>query len=774
MAGAGLRQPVGNLPADVTSFVGRRREVTEVKRLLSTGRLVTLTGTGGVGKTRLALHVAADLQRAFTDGVWLVELAQLRDPALLVHTVAAALKLADLPGSGPAAVLAGQLKGKQLLLVLDNCEHLLDACAVLAETLLRAVPGLRILATSRQTLGVTGEHIEAVPPLSLPDPDTPLPPGAAARYEALRLFAERAAAAVPGFTITADNQTTITWICRRLDGIPLAIELAAVRLRALSPDQLLARLDDGYRLLTTGSRAAPPRQQTLRAAVEWSFDLCSPTERSLWARLSVFAGGFDLEAAEQVCAGDDLPPGAILDLVAQLVDKSILSRVEQDSQIRYELLETIRQYGYERLREQGEHTTYQRRHRDRYARLAARFMAEFFGPGQLAWFTRLRQEHANLRAALDFCLTEPGEAEVALRIAVDLRVYWHATGFLSEGRSWLDRALALAPGVTPARVRALWVDGWLTLIQSGPDHATALLEEAGRVGRRLDDRLVLADTTLASGVAAMYRGDVRLATGLLDDALARYRALDNPLGTAATLIQLPLAAALVGDADRAVALGEELQALSEAHDERWYRGHGLWSLSIAVWRQGDRPRASALAQEAIRLQRPFHDRLGIARCLEVLAWIATADGHHDRAARLLGAAQAVWQATGAPLSGFGPLAGYHDQCWDQVRRGLGERAFAAARRHGTELDLEQVVAYALEEKQPASSSPRQDRPVPLTRRERQIAQLVAEGLSREIAARLVIAPRTAEAHVQHILAKLGFHSRAQIAAWVVERRTADG
>ncbi|KWW99080.1 Protein kinase [Carbonactinospora thermoautotrophica] len=562
---------MGNLPADVTSFVGRRREVTEVKRLLSTGRLVTLTGTGGVGKTRLALHVAADLQRAFTDGVWLVELAQLRDPALLVHTVAAALKLADLPGSGPAAVLAGQLKGKQLLLVLDNCEHLLDACAVLAETLLRAVPGLRILATSRQTLGVTGEHIEAVPPLSLPDPDTPLPPGAAARYEALRLFAERAAAAVPGFTITADNQTTITWICRRLDGIPLAIELAAVRLRALSPDQLLARLDDGYRLLTTGSRAAPPRQQTLRAAVEWSFDLCSPTERSLWARLSVFAGGFDLEAAEQVCAGDDLPPGAILDLVAQLVDKSILSRVEQDSQVRYELLETIRQYGYERLREQGEHTTYQRRHRDRYARLAARFMAEFFGPGQLAWFTRLRQEHANLRAALDFCLTEPGEAEVALRIAVDLRVYWHATGFLSEGRSWLDRALALAPGVTPARVRALWVDGWLTLIQSGPDHATALLEEAGRVGRRLDDRLVLADTTLASGVAAMYRGDVRLATGLLDDALARYRALDNPLGTAATLIQLPLAAALVGDADRAVALGEELQALSEAHDERWYR-----------------------------------------------------------------------------------------------------------------------------------------------------------------------------------------------------------
>lgn len=764
------RPRVGNLPADLTSFVGRRREVAEIKRLFSASRLVTLTGVGGVGKTRLAVRSAAELQRAFLDGVWMVDLGQLADPALLADTVAATLRISGHSPRPPIAILSDYLEDKRLLLLLDSCEHLLDAGAALAESLLRAAPQLHILATSRQPLGMLGEYALRVPSLTMPETSGPLPPGAALRYESMNLFAERAAAACPGFEVTEQNQVSVAAICHRLDGIPLAIELAAVRLRVLSADQILARLADRYGLLTVGSRSALPRQQTLRATVEWSFDLCSPAERTLWARLSVFTGGFDLDAVEQVCADEELSGQPVLELVASLVDKSILVPEDQGTHVRYRLLETLREYGRERLRELGAESPLRRRHRDYYLRLAERCETEWFGPNQLMWFNVLSGNLPNLRSALDSCLAE-SDGEAALRIAAALRIHWHASGSLGEGRRWLDRALAQTTDPTPARAKGLWVAGWLALMQGDVAAAEPLLEQGRDLAGRLGDATVLAHVELALAVATMYRGDLPQATAGLTEALARHRVIGDEIGTAIALTQLPLLACLLGDTDRAIAWGEECLAISDARGERWYRAHALWTLSIAEWQRGDRLRATALACDGIRLKLEFKDRLGIARCLEVLAWVAADDRYYRRSARLLGATQAIWQTLGARLSGFGALAEQHDQCCALVREGLGVAAFDAEFDQGLALDLGQAVAYALGEKASVDAPSKRVPASPLTRREREVAELVARGLSnRDIAGKLVISPRTAEAHVEHILTKLGFTSRTQIAAWVSEHR----
>ena len=361
------------LPAEFTRFVGRRRELAEVKRLLSGSRLVTLTGIGGVGKTRLALRAAADLSSAFRDGVHLVELADLRDPALLRHTVAGAMGLREQASDRQTSFLVEYLAPRQVLLVLDNCEHLIDGCAALAGELLRGCPQLRILATSGQSLGVSGENVVLVPSLAMPDPDGPPPtPKTLEQYEAVTLFVERACATVPTFAVTEQNCAAVAALCRGLDGIPLALELAAVRLRALSPAEILDRLSSRYVLLTRGDPTAPARQQTLRASMDWSWELCSAQEQSLWSHLAVFTGGFELDAVEGVCSDEHLPPAAVLDVVASLVDKSVLGREECGSHVRYRMLETIRQYGQEKLEEQGELDTCRRRHRDWYAELAAR------------------------------------------------------------------------------------------------------------------------------------------------------------------------------------------------------------------------------------------------------------------------------------------------------------------------------------------------------------------------------------------------------------------
>ncbi|MET9618586.1 ATP-binding protein, partial [Kitasatospora indigofera] len=381
------------LPADVTSLVGRRAELAELKRVLEDSRLVTLTGTGGVGKTRLALQVAREVRRAFPDGVFWVSLAEVGEPGLVALTVMDAVGLRTM-GPEVTAGLVNYLRDKRLLLVLDNCEHLVEACADLAAELLPACPGVRVLATSREVLDIAGERTFLVAPLAVPEedegPDRTPAAGAwtGAVADAMALFADRAAAAVPGFEVTADNAWAVAALCRHLDGLPLAIELAAVRMRALSVEELLQRQDERYELLTRRQRGTPvSRHRSLRATVDWSFELCSPDERLLWARLSVFAGGCDLDAAESVCAREGLTRDAVLDVMAGLVEKSIITREEHHGRARYRMLETIRQYGREQLRSTGEEPELRRRHRDHYLRLAERVQERWFGPGQVALFT---------------------------------------------------------------------------------------------------------------------------------------------------------------------------------------------------------------------------------------------------------------------------------------------------------------------------------------------------------------------------------------------------
>src|SRR6516225_11560173 len=455
----------GNLPAELTSFVGHRGELAEVRRLLAGSRLVTLTGPGGVGKTRLALRAAAGLARAFPDGVWLVRLDQLRDEALLAQAVAEALGLQDRAGYVPEAAVAEYLAGRQLLLVLDNCEHVVDAVAKLADVLLRAAAGLRVLATSREWLNMPGETVLAVPPLAAPDARERLSVAELAQFAAAALFAERAAQVVPGFAVTEANAAAVAGICRRLEGLPLAIELAAGQTPVLSAEQIDVRLGDRLGLLTRGSRTRPARQQTLRASVGWSYELCSPAERLLWTRLSVFNGGCELDAAEDICADHRLAAAQVLDLLAALAGKSILIAAHRKGVARYRLPETLREYGQERLHESGEYTALRRRHRDWHEQLARQANTDWLSP-QIAGLTaRLHREHANVNAAQDFCQAEPGEAEAGLRIAIHvwLFYYWSA-GHISEGRYRLGQALAEAGEPTVWRARGLLLAGFLAVI----------------------------------------------------------------------------------------------------------------------------------------------------------------------------------------------------------------------------------------------------------------------------------------------------------------------
>jgi predicted ATPase/DNA-binding CsgD family transcriptional regulator len=751
------------LPAELNTFVGRRHEIAEVKRLLSEGRLVTLFGVGGVGKSRLALRVAFDLRRAFPDGVWLVELAALANPDLLVQTVSETLEIQDRSVRPPIEVLVDHLRDRQILLILDNCEHLLEECATLTETLMGAAPGLRILATSRQALGVAGEQLMPVPTMSVPEVDGVGPAADSLRQsDAVRLFAERAQAVVPGFEVTKDNEASVAGICRRLDGIPLAIELAAVRLRAISAQQLLARLDDRFRLLTTGARTALPRQQTLRALIDWSYTLCTDEERLLWSRLSVFSGGLDLEAAEQVCGGDGITPEEVMDVVNGLVEKSILAREEHQSTVRYRLLETIRQYGRDRLRESGDEAWLKVRHRDWCLDLATRAQRDWYGPDQVTWFARLRAEHGNLRAAMGYCLTTPGEAETGLSIATALRFYWIAAGALREGRTWLDQLLAAASEPTPARAKALCVNARLAVLQSDFATADTMLDGCRSLGHKLEDKAVLAGGAYVAGLTALIQRDLADAVTLLGEAVEGNRAVGDEMGMVNSLMYLATAHSLLGHTAEATEQFKECMAICEARHEHWFRSYTLWVFGIEMWRQGDTARGVEMEREAIRLKQPFDDRLGIALCIEALAWMATGD-EPERAAALLGASQESWRSFGGPL--FGYLSGYHDTAEEVVRERLGQRDFETSFRKGTEMAPAEALAYAMGRgTQPAKRS---REPSPLTRREMEIARLVAQGLSNKaIATTLVIAQRTAEAHVEHILCKLGFNSRAQIAAWV--------
>ena len=663
--------------------------------------------------------------------------------------------------------------------MLDNCEHLVDAVAKLADQLLRAAAGLRVLATSREALTIDGEMVLPVPPLPVPEAGQPLTAAGLGVFPAVRLFAERAAQVVPGFAVTEANHAAVAGICRRLEGLPLAIELAAARLPVLSAEQIHARLGDRLGLLTRGSRTNPARQQTLRASIGWSYELCSRAERLLWARLSVFAGGFELDAAEGICADDRLPAGRVPGLLAALAGKSILTAEHRKGVARYRLPEPLREFGQERLQESGEDTALRRRHRDWHEQLARRADTDWLSPQLADWTARLFREHANVAAAQDFCQAEPGEAEAGLRIALHvwLLYYWDP-GHVSEGRYRLGQVLARAGEPTVWRARGLLLAGFLAAAGGDRGAARALLAEGTGLARRLGDPATRAFAAWAAGHVRLFAGDLPQASGQFEDGLTVLPAVVRSRVRAQLLLGLAQAAGLAGDEQRAGACHRELAALTEASGEFFrhsYSTWSLWTLGLAAWRRGDLDRATGLHQQSLRLRARHNERMGPAHCVEVLAWIATSQRQYERAAVLLGAAAGLWQSMGMSLDSHQPLAGHHRDCERQARQALGERAFQAACHRGLDLPVDDAVAYALEQspgKRPAPAAPGTPAPAvsdgpPLTPRELQVARLVAGGRSnKEIAAELVISPRTAEGHVERILAKLGFTSRAQVAAWV--------
>jgi non-specific serine/threonine protein kinase len=681
-----------NLPAGATAFVGRAREVAEVKRLLAAQRMVTLTGPGGCGKTRLAVRVAADLLPAYADGAWFVDLAGLADPALVPQAAATAMGLREEAGRPPAETLAAHAASRELLLVLDNCEHLAAACAALAGSLLAAAPRCRVLATSREALGVAGEARWLTPPLSAPPAgDAPAAgPEQALQFESVRLFVERAKAAQASFALTDRNAEAVAGICRELEGIPLAVELAAARVSVLPVAQILVRLKDRFRLLTGGSRDASARQQTLRAAVDWSYDLLSPEERALFNRLSVFAGGLSLEAAEAVCAGEGIDELQVLDLLAHLADKSLVVPEEgAGGAARYRLLETLRQYGRERLAACGEEAAVRERHGAYYLSLAESAEAGMTGPEEAVWLPRLAESHDNFRAALRQAV-ERGDAARALRLAGALWQFWWLRGFWREGSGWLAAALRLASpdGPTPGRVKALRGAAVLARGMGEFDSALEHLGECVQLARRFGDRGEMAAALRELGNVADDRGDWEAERRYYTESLALYRELDDRRGLAGTLHNLGNLEHGLGEFAKARAYYEEALALKRRLGNRTTEALSLNGLGAVAFDQGDLETARRCNEQGLAIQRETGDREGIAfslgelgalamcrgdfaqaracfseslsiladlgdkrdlaRALERFAELAAAEGRHRHALVLLGAADNQREIAGAP------------------------------------------------------------------------------------------------------------------------------
>ncbi|MFI6392746.1 ATP-binding protein [Nonomuraea sp. NPDC050540] len=749
----------GGLPVQVTGFVGRTGELAMVARLLGEARLVTLVGPGGVGKTRIALQGAHEARERFADGVCLVELSALVDAGLLAHTVAAALGLPEQDARPALDHLVDCLAGRQVLLVLDTCEHLVEACAMLAEVLLREAPAVTILATTRQPLDVAGEHTLSIPPLPVLD--------LGSGQDAVALFAQRAAAVVPGFTVNEDNHASVAALCRRLDGIPLAIELATVRLRAIPLEGLLARLEDRFSLLTA-RRSALPRHQTLRTTITWSHDLCDGDERLLWARLSVFAGSFDLAAAEAVCQDEQLPVGRIIEHLVGLVDKSVLLRME-GRQDRYRLLDTLREFGAEQLALMGQQEKVRRRHLDYFRSLAERFSRRAFTGDQLALYHELDQERANVRAALEFALGQAGGERAALRFAVSLWPYWLCGARLAEGRVWLERALDRVPAWVPERAEGLGHLGFFALQQGAQRVALPWIEESLAIAKELDDERLRALAIQHLAVHRLLSGRPDEGFPLFDDACARLTALGDRTGLAIALMEKGALHALSGDGKTAlVVTGEVLELLGEGSGECWLQGYVLFLRALARWTLGDLAGSVREARLAVRMKYALGDHLAVADCLELLAWQAADQERMVRAGWLLGAADRVWQQFAAPLAGAPLLLRHHDRAIALVSKSLGAERYAAIFRQGSGLSPGDAVELAdLDVDAIPVQAPRRAAMELLSPREREVAGLVEEGLTnREIAERLVISKRTADAHVEHILAKLGVSSRVEIAELV--------
>ncbi len=626
-----------------------------------------------------------------------MELAPLRDSTLVAHTIALALGRPVRSADKPLADVIDYLRDRRFLLVVDNCEHLVDACAEVVNTLIQASARLRVLATSRQPLGIAGEQLCPVLPL-LSSSGTVA--GTEGEAPAVSLFAERARTLVPGFSITVDNRDVVAEICRQVDGLPLAIELSAARLATSSLEELLVGLQDHYQILDDSS-AVPcaARHGSLAAAIDWSYDLCTPAEQRMWQRLSVFPADFSLDAVEHVAAFGDVD----IDVLFALVDKSVVTRADRGGRTRYRLLDTLAWYGRDKLQETGEEPIVRRRHREWCFGQVTRWAQQWFGPHQVRLVDEIRFEHANLRAALAFSLATPGEAGTALALAATLWFYWRGCGLFTEGRYWLDRALRASPRRGPERVKALWANGWLAAAQGDQESATSLGQQLLVEAHRFRDGTARARATHLLGATAMMGDDLAQARTLLSEASQRFadevakQPDDNDLRVIALMnrIHLSVVHTLQGDLEKATVISDECRQLCEQYGEHWGRSYALYALALAEWSASKTSEAAAHVRQALQLKRSLHDLMGIGLTVELAAWIAAADGSCDRAAVLLGAAERLWQRFGQPLFGSRDWTAPHRECETRCGHKLGWDGFQAAYRRGTELTTTQTIAYVL-------------------------------------------------------------------------------
>jgi predicted ATPase/DNA-binding CsgD family transcriptional regulator len=782
------------LPVETTGFIGREAELARLGELLEQARLITVTGPGGVGKSRLALRAAAAAP-GFADGVCLVELSALPEPGLLVHTVASALGLPEQSHGGHLDAVLAHLGDRQLLLILDTCEHLIDACAMFAEAVIARAPRVTLLATSREPLDVSGENACPVAPLPVPELDElgddwsawyrrgPGPIWGGVRGgvppddkgSAVDLFLQRAAAVVPGFTVTPDDLPDVIRVCQRLDGLPLAIELAAVRLRALPLGELASRLDQRLALLTSGHRGG--RHRTLRDAIGWSYDLCTPAERVMWARLSVFAGPFTMSAAEEVCAAgpdDDM----VMPTVIRLVDKSVLARIDPpgdaDGQpTQYLMLDTIREFGAERLAECGTDCRTDcrtgggtpDRFASRYLAMARYFRDHFLDDDQLARLCELRREHANVRAALEYALSDHGGAADGVELATALALYWRARGLAREGSYWLGRAAKRAPEGSAARGRAALERALLLTMQGDVDEALATAAQGLALAAELGDPALAALGDLLRTAALCVAGRLRAAAEAGDEARRRFTALGDQLGLVSLDIQLTYLALLNEDID--AALGHVERGLRQlgGSRERWLHANLYLLASLTLYLAGRDIESTWTVTRALQVKQEIGDVLGIAFSLEILGWLAARSGNHQRAAWLLGGADPLWERAGGRLAGAASFERLHTEAVAMCGAALGPKRFAELFARGVLHPVEAMIAFALNDSgDPADEGSTKIRlPSQLTAREREIASLVAAGLSnRQIAEQLFISRRTVDAHLEHIFGKLGITSRVML------------
>lgn len=765
--GPSLRD-VGTLSGN-DGMVGREAEVADVLRLLTPGRALTLIGLGGAGKTRIARRVTAAGAEHRWDGTWVVELADSTDPRLVGETVAGALDLQVPAGEWDGSVLSDFFASRSGLLVLDNCEHLVEPVGDIVADLLGACPRLTVLATSRLPLGIIQETVYQVSPLPVPAPGALVDLGDAGNFDSIALYVARATEAMPAFRLGPDNVGTVGALVTRLEGLPLSIELAAARVRVLSPEILLSRVDKHFHVLETDLRDVPARQRSLAASVGWTHDLCSSRERQLWARLSVFTGGFEIEAAEEICSGDGIDSAEVLRLLSSLVDMSVVGRIGETGS-RFRMLESIRQFGADRLEETGTADLWRERHLEFYDDLVARLHRDWVGPEQTAWMDRIRAEHPNLRAALEHALGSPAKAPVALRMCRGLEPLWICGGHLGEARRWIERSIAVTEGFGLEKVEALRLCAWFGALQLDLVYARDRVDEASLLVEA-HEASSRAAHLFAAGVVSTWEQDFATGVALLAESADAYRVAGDHLGALEADLNTAIAHVFAGDYVRAGAVCASCLEITRPQGETYISAYAYWALGLAALMSGDMARATDLERDALAMSSSLGDQLAMALELEVLAWLSAIQFDFDRAVPLLGGAELFWRMMSMPVERTPGVSDFRALGEAQVRAQIRDERFEALFAQGLARTPHEVVAaglgVGLSEPDRVSAATRLG---PITRRETEVAALIAEGLSnRDIAERLFLSERTAQGHVQSILRKLGFKSRAQIAVWFVNQ-----